>query len=706
VYWRGFSLIFFLLFSLFPLCPPPALLSQQNPLPAAEAARLTAVVQALAEQGVPFEERPLFALFGGFGSSVHVRLPRAENPGQQGGEKTLVLAIPLSGAPQKEAALPRRLPFGVEAGLAFIRQAQAAPPPLRVTVAFLGNEASLLPKDSRSPNYRLGLEDLYASLEDPENTVLLYLDITAPPRTLIIHHGAENIISSRSTLEALYRIWGGRSLPRALAVRYNELYKLGLVTGPEVITSADARFIDALYLTGEAAQEGAAAVGPEALSASFMEYAGALEDSSGSLDRHFLIISFFGRLFFVPETVTVMVFLGIAGLFFLAILGYFTVYRKRLILLWQMFLGYAWVFPLFLIFLTASLETAGFITAGAGRRLGRGALPMDMGLAFLKIIIALPLFSALFSFGNALNIPKKADFYGSSAALLVIAGVLIAAFLDITFTPVFLWVLLCTLLGAASRNPVRVYVLAACAPVPALGPFGNILQGQGPPFSSGRLTEVLLSQDIIKSLYMAVIILPFMLLLERGAALRAGKKGDTAAPLSRRLAAVMGCFAASLGVLGLYTLYRSGTAPPEPVRRTIADGRGIMAVTLQERVFLERRSLTVRIEAAGDPRRFNLRLTGADQRAPVIYAAPMPYRTAEDWKSIEFQVGEGPPNPFVTEIILPLDFTGFLEAEALYTVFDQRIDALPPPETGDYILRVRQNARIKPAPLPHPLRGF
>jgi hypothetical protein len=699
---RGSPLFFvcFIALSLFPPAIPAA-----PEKPDSESALLHAVARALEEQGVPFEERPLFAEFGGFGSSIHVRIPAAPNSENRAGERALVLAVPLSGAEEKDAApsggLARRLPFGVETALAFIRSAADSSFPQPVTLAFLGNETSRLPKDSRDPNFRLGLEDLYTTLEDPENTVLLYMDIAAPPQRVIIHHGAGRMISSRAALETLCRLWDAAPVPADLAVRFNELYKLGLVSGPDSIRSAHARLIDALYLAGETARSGDAAVAPADLARSLIDYAGALGGAAGSLDRHFLIASFGRKVFFVPESVTVMVFLGITGLFFMGVLTYFTLYRKRAVVLWRMFLGYAWVFPLFILALTVSLELAGFTVAAAGRLLGYGAARSDAGLAFLKIIIALPLFSALFSLGASFKIPQKAGFYGNSAVVLVIAGVLIAAVLDISFTPLFLWALLCAASGAAFKKPLMVYACVACAAISALGPLENILQSGGSPSAAGRFTEILLSQGVLTSLYIAVIILPFMLLLERGAALR--ERNQNAPSPMRRFAPIIACFAAGLGALCFYTLYRSKNQPPAPVRRTIEDERGMLAITVRERVFLERRSVTVTVSAQGDPLRFNLRLTCADQTLPVIYAAPMPYRADNDWKSIVFQAGEGPPNPFVTEIILPLDFTGSLEAEALYTVWDPIVDPLPPPETDDYILRVTQSAPIRPAqPPPSP----
>jgi hypothetical protein len=91
-----------------------------------------------------------------------------------------------------------------------------------------------------------------------------------------------------------------------------------------------------------------------------------------------------------------------------------------------------------------------------------------------------------------------------------------------------------------------------------------------------------------------------------------------------------------------------------------------------ERTLLERRTLNITLSAPGNPLRFNLYLDGAPgNEMPVIYSAPMPFRYLEDGSSpnrfsIEFILGEGPPNPFATEIVLPIDFAGFLRAEAVY----------------------------------------
>jgi hypothetical protein len=87
-------------------------------------------------------------------------------------------------------------------------------------------------------------------------------------------------------------------------------------------------------------------------------------------------------------------------------------------------------------------------------------------------------------------------------------------------------------------------------------------------------------------------------------------------------------------------------------------------MTVRDHILLERRTLGITLETRGTPLRFNLYLDAGDE-VPLIYAAPMPFRYLGN--TVEFILGEGPPNPFTTEIVLPNDFTGILRAEALYS---------------------------------------
>ena len=141
---------------LFLFLPVTLLAQQEEPvsLTAPEAACRSALIRILTEQGIPFEERSLFAGSGGFGSSVYVEIPRSIEMESDGAAGTLVLGIPLSGAEERESRpLEDRLPFGVETGLAFIKHIRARSPGVYIRVAFLGDEASRLPEDQRKDSH-------------------------------------------------------------------------------------------------------------------------------------------------------------------------------------------------------------------------------------------------------------------------------------------------------------------------------------------------------------------------------------------------------------------------------------------------------------------------------------------------------------------------------------------------------------------------
>ena len=540
--------------------------------------------------------------------------------------------------------------------------------------------------------------------------MLLYLDMAEAPQSLLIHHGASKNIAPLNVLEPLHTLCESHSIPHTLAVQFNELYKLGLVQGHPVMRFAYTRLLNTLYVSGSnpglpAKTESdprnvGAGIAAEDLAALLADYADSLKISSENLDYHFLILPILEHYLFISESMTVAVFIMVIGVFLLAILIHLTIHRKRLIILWQVFIFYTWILPVLLVFLVGALEAAGLLIAVVARKFESSPLINDFGWVCFKVVIALLLFSPLFSVWNLFKIPKKADFYGAAAVLLVLLGTFIAVFLDITFTPIFIWVCLCTMLGTCANKPILVYICAFSTPLLAFRPLMNVLRvyngGLLTPFlSGGRLTEIFLSHNIVHSLYVAVIMLPFLLLFERGIALAQEKK--RLLPLRRRIVFIMILFIISLGALALYTYRLSKNVPVAPVRRMVAEkaaGTDILNITLNHAAFLERRSITITIEARGNPLCFNLYLDMADKTPPVIYASPMPFTITNDWKSIAFRLGEGPPNPFTTEIVLPLDFAGSLRVEALYTAWDPAVDILPPPESDDYVLQV-----IKTVPL-------
>ncbi|MDR0567669.1 MAG: hypothetical protein LBG87_00485 [Spirochaetaceae bacterium] len=658
-----------------------------------EASRRNALLRLLRERKIPFEERSLFAEYGGFSSSLHIVIPRSREPPAPGLIDTLVIGIPLFSGRERFSE-DSALPFSFEAGIAFIEGIRESGSSLDIRVAFLGDEASNLPRDFRKSPHK-GLADLYEVLDEPESSILLYLDIPETPQSLRIHHGAERSLTALEVLEPFYRSCKSRNTPVSLAVWFNELYKLSLVQGQQVMRFARDWGINALCITGSAQTDTALpAVSAEALAGTLMDYAGSLAVSRDNLDYHFLILRIFGTYFFISESVTVQIFLLVAGLLFLGSLLYITIRRSTVLQEWRLYIPYLWIFPVFLVSLVLTLEISGALIAAVSSEFTESPLSNDFGWAVFKIIIAVILLSLQFSFWNRLNVPKKADFYGTGAVILVALGVFIAVFLDITFIPVFTGIFLFVLLGAVIPFPLPVYGCALVAPLMSFGPLFNLfaVHGGTPLFSAGKLTEIILSKNILSSLYIATLTLPFILLLERGAALL---KTSSRTEISRRrflpVLAILGLMCAALS---LYARRLREIPFETPVRRVLEGSEDTLRITLDQVTFLERRNIHIDLDAPGRPLSFNLYLDTADGSPPVIYAASMPFAFIDDQRSAAFTLGEGPPNPFSTDIVLPVSFSGFLRVEAVYAEWDPAVDTLPQPESGDYILCVTRKVKI------------
>jgi hypothetical protein len=684
---------------------------------AQEALRKYTLLSLLTERQIPFEERPLFTGYGGFGSSVHVLLPPSLNQDDQALE-TLVLAIPLSGQGAEAApgAVPGKLPFGVELGLAFIEYIRTHGSSLAIRVAFLGDEVSQLPEDKRKVSH-LGLEDLYTTADTPEHTLLVYLDMDKAPESLVVHHGGGERIAALTVLESLVQVWDSRQIPYRLAVTFNELYRLNLVEGPQVMSRTLNQGIHALYISGSStkqfplpfgvgslSQEDTPRLTKERLAAVLADYAGSLRLVTGNLDYHYLIINCLGKYVFISEGLTVLLFMLVIGSLFFLFLVYSLVYRNLMLLQWRLFIRFFWIPLIFLAFLVLSLEAAGRLISLVANHYTLPLFPADYGRAGFKLVLALLFLSVLFPLLDFLNIPRKASLYGNTALVLVSLGLFIAAGLNITFIPAFIWVLLFTLLGALISIPVLVYLCALITPVWSLALLFLLLQSApgNLPFASGKLAALFLSENQLISLYLAIITLPFMLILERGTALLARPQQKTrVALLLPRLIPSLLLILSTLGALVFYTRQLGLRLPPAPVRRTIVEspldaaaagegprGDAILRIRSTAVPFLERQTLRLSLEAQGNPRCFSLYLEPEAGNLPVIYAAAMPFALNHEENSISFILGEGPPNPFTTDIVLPRDFSGMLRVEALYNAWDPALDALPRPEGDDYVLQV------------------
>jgi hypothetical protein len=680
-----------------------------------EAARRQTLKQVLEDRGIAYNERSLFTEYGGFGASIHVFIP-APLPSGEDTRDTLVLGIPLSSLHDQG----ERFSFAFELGLEFIQKISTARPDLNVLTAFLGDEWTDLDAPYKNPH--LGLEDLYAWLETPDpetgqgenfrvspaRTVLLYLDLPAAPAELVLNHGAGGILAPLNITKPLKELCDSRGIPNRFKISFNELFKLHLAEGPSVLEFAHERKLQALYLDGLLdGRPGRTTLDAASLGGMLAAYAGGLGISSENLDYHYLIFQGLGKTVFVSETSTIVYFLAASTLFIFGILVYSMVFRHKLIIRWRLFLKRSWFFLIFYGMLVLSLAGASvffhlFIPRIAADVQGLSrALPYPVlaGMTAVQLALGTALFSVCSPVLNIFKIHRRETFYAHAAVTLVILGVLMGAVIDITFISIFIWALVFVLLAAFTRSPPLILLCAACSSLHGLSALWVICRIQNP-----RLPNLILSGNPKMILYMALAVLPVFILIKRAEVLRR----NTRAVSRKQLIIPRLVFPGITLIAGAACfIVLPGMAGTGPVRRVIDGKRGeeLLGMRVAGRVLLERRILDITLEAPGVPTRFELRLTGdgeEDEVMPVIYSAAMPFRFIADEYSpgqgaAEFLLGDYPDNPFNTEILLPVDFSGSLHVQAVYAEWDETIDPVSP-GTDDYILRIIRHYPVGGSP--------
>jgi hypothetical protein len=646
-----------------------------------QAENLKKVKEFLSARSLDFEERPLLASFGGFSSSVHLRFGPAS---PEEGAETFVLAIPLDSG------------FAVETGLAFVERLGASLNPPRILAAFLGDEKVLLPRDIPSDGHK-GLRDLLSLCEMPENWVLCYLDaVGAPgvsPSEIVIRHGSGEYIAPLQTVKPLPLLLSSGGIPSSFEIRHNEIYKLGLAEENRVLALAWEGEINGFCLSG-AYGKGKEEKRIEAadLAEALLKYAKTTVFPLQSPDRHYSIISLFDRpLLFISEKAMVVFFMSLSAVLFFSFLVFSVAARSAIIRNLKIFFRYSWIILVLLPLLVVIIKGAGFVYSFLLYLLNASPPSGDyMGIGF-TVLLALVLFSLTAPVIKFFPIPGKAGFFGLSAVILAILGAFIAMSMDFTFLPVFIWASFFTFTGALFKNPVPVFLFALLVPFQILATFFNIRET-----ASGKLAELLLSgpggPGWITALQIAVPALPFALLLEQGIELGLSRIGERRVLLKNSLVLRVALLCLVLFLMAIRMLLIP-SPPPPPERRFFTDGNGeILNISTKNTIFEESRIIEITIEAKGAPLRFNLYLEG--ENPGPVYSSPAPFRRGDDGKSIEFILGENPPNPFKAEIVLPWESDIAFRGEALYTQWETAPDKEAKPGTEDYVFTVIRTTEL------------
>ena len=621
-----------------------------------------------------YERRYLLADYGGFGSSVMVR-NAVENTDAP---LTLVVAIPLHADYAVTSAL----------SLAQKIQADTTPGSANIIIAFLGDEENALGADMGGIPHK-GLRDLLALADIPENWVLCYIDINEPPERIMIRHGIRGYIAPLEIVKPLPELFRSYEIPWFFKIRHNDIYKLGLVEGPQALYFALDADINGFVLSGEGTGENT--VSAEVFSDCLFEYAGTLSGPIIGGDSHYSHFTLpRGKAFFISAGLAASLLIIVFGLFLFYVL--FNPSRFHIILIFniKLFLKFSWFFLLMLPLMVFSVKISGLLYSILLNLIKPNESITNNAGAGFTVLLALFIFSLPSPLLDFIRFPKRARFYGISSVIFAALGLLFAAFLDFSYVQVFLWAFFFVFLASLLKIPVLVFLCVLLIPVFAVDTVFNIMET-----GSTKLAELLITSDWkapdtwVTAIMTALFSLPLFLLIRRGILLfKESKQRGPKLTYSRkyRLVFIPILIAIVLTIMSLHVLMLPEIPVPERRFYASAEQAGLLCAFDSIR-FQDSRIITVNIEADEDPVRFDVRLQSKNNSSLLpLYSSPVPFTREDGGRKLSFSLGENPTNPLIMEIVVPLEFDGMLYATALYNKWKPGLDPGETPKTDDYIL--------------------
>jgi hypothetical protein len=259
--------------------------------------------------------------------------------------------------------------------------------------------------------------------------------------------------------------------------------------------------------------------------------------------------------------------------------------------------------------------------------------------------------------------------------------------LDITFVPIFLWSFVLTLLGSILTNPWLVLLCTAAIPLQLSGAFVNIMYSESP-----ALAVLMTSNNIFITFYIACIALPEILMANRIILLfRHGRSDKNLKIRTIEQLSIIGITIVLLTTLGIAAALKP---PLSPSRKVITENsyspHNVLDAAITSSEYLDRRVLSLSIQALGNPSKFNIALNNENPNIPlVLYDAPVPFDRLNEDETLTFRLGERPNNPLNIELILPAELQVSVSIEAVYTAWDSSIDPEKPDNTEDYMAAYR-----------------
>ena len=646
----------FLIILIFPLIP--FLINAQSINEEINFLRVQNFLTSLSASNLNFSERILLDTFGSFGRSIIVSRINESNDDFHNLESgTLILALPLYSD------------FAVDVAILLSEKLEYMENS-NIIIAFLGDEYISLPEHFGGMA-NIGLRDLLSLSEIPENWVILYLDSDEIPDKLILSHGNSSYITPREILHPFVRLLNSSSMTWQFNIWFHEIYNLGIIDGPEILSIIWSREINSIYIYGEESNQNKDnVITPDSIVNLVIEFSNLLDYPVLLADTHYSLFPLPGSIvLFTGEGLLSFFAFFICGLFLLIFFIYSIRFYNVIIFHARLFIKYIWLFIILLPLLVFSIRFSGFFYSFLYNALDGPSSHINyIGFIFSAILVLI-IFYFPSPFLNLIRIPRKIQFLGSYAVLLIISGLILTLFMDFSLVFIFLWALIFVFIGSISLNPIIVFISSFMIPVFALGIIINIAFTGGREFSDLFITS---NWNNIFTWSLSFIVsllgLPLLLLLKKGSLLLKRKKENKYLFFKKMQFRII--LLPNYILLLILTMFIQIQFLPQEqhlIIRQIEAEDDFLNLNINNNVFQETRIIELEVHAYEQPVRFDIILESINgDILPMPYSSKIPFNRGNDGRTIRFLTGEHPPNPLSIEFTVPLYFNCNINVSAIY----------------------------------------
>ena len=539
---------------------------------AGETATRELIIDRLQRLGISFSERTFASLENAHSFS---RIIEATIAGQR--RDHLIIAVPLNH--RYGATRAGDGSVGLALALELAAQLADSPPPLTVTLLFLGAE--------REPiqNYPLGSRHFLSDWVADRPTALVYLDLQQPGDKIVLDSATSAVVAPSWLLHGIAAALAESTVAFDAQPVGSQIQRIGLARQPAQIAPYLQAGMPAIGIRSSAAQNGrheTVTLQPaESLLDGLTRF---IDNFAGGMppgwDRHYVFFQAGNSLLIVGEQHYLLIFLALIA----ATLFYTVAFRRRFERYARTVLRNLWSIPaifalLFVLLLAATAVIESFLDYRSypdlwhHRPLLFFALKISIAV-FLFALSMLPLRRSLLA--------STSSFYSASTIMVLFIGIVTLAVVHISLTYYFLWAFFWAFLFAIlPTRPLKVICLIV-APLPLLYTAYVV-------YTTDELNAagVFLLSPIGGNLLLALISLPFLLMLLRLDFLvrhpRVGRRSFVL-KLSASLAAVT----VALLAIVLYQYQPYSRRSPQPL-------------TLHETIDLVSNSRTIDVRSVGPP---------------------------------------------------------------------------------------------------------